>query len=99
MNIKTLRERGKYNDRYRMVFGPDDKLEDFELIEKNCNVKHKGPENDKASPMSTATTDNYPTEDNLGKRTTQQANLEPLDGEQSNKRQKTNNEHCPLEID
>ena len=37
LNIKTLRERGKYHDRYRMVMTSDDKIQEFELIEKNCN--------------------------------------------------------------
>ena len=64
LDIKTLRERGKYHDRYRMVMTSDDKIQEFELIEQNCNaVVSQGKitpstANEKASPVSTATTDN-----------------------------------------
>lgn len=37
LNIKTLRERGKYHDRYRMILN-NDKIQDFELAEKNCQT-------------------------------------------------------------
>jgi hypothetical protein len=56
--------------------------------------------NDRTSPVSTATTDNYPSDDHLGKRNLSQRGPVMDDAnEPANKRPKQNNAHCPLEID
>lgn len=51
----------------------DDKINGFELMEMNCQAGLSAKattsvNNDRTSPTSTATTDNYPSDDHLGKR-------------------------------
>ena len=73
-------------------------------MELNCQAGLSGkatPSNDRTSPTSTATTDQYPSDDHLGKRNSNTRGGVTIDdvNETATKRPKTNNAHCPMEID
>ncbi len=71
------------------------RIKELKLISSNCSPSKF----EKMSPASTATTDNFPSEEIIGKRKSNQRDvIEEMDSS-APKRQKVTNEHNPVELD
>jgi hypothetical protein len=77
----------------------ENRIKDLHLVDKDCNSKPSPTKFDKMSPASTATTDNFPSEEIIGKRNSTQRDAVDDGDQNGTKRQKVTNEHNPVELD